>query len=160
MARDYGFVVWMDSSLRFLHNQTAATIHKAKKLGVMSANGANRYSVATVTAKSLFSFLNEDVSFFIPKTVLQAGFLIFYPSKHSTDYFMKPWVSCALTLGCMMPDMNPSKYLSVLPNVQVHACHRFDQSVSSILLHRLFGECIGNHVLRVESGMFVFFRLS
>lgn len=158
MAKEQGFVVWMDVSVRFLSIHTANTINRCKEVGVMSANGADLFSVARATAKTTFLFLNEDVSFFTTKTILQATFMCYSYTEHVQTHFMKPWISCALSLGCMVPDMNPSPYLPVKRNQIVHACHRFDQSVSSILLHRLYGECIGDHVLRIESGVFTICR--
>lgn len=158
IAKEQGFVVWMDASVRFISNETASTINRCKEVSVMSANGADTFTVTRATAKSSFLFLNEDVSFFSKKTILQATFMCYYFTEHAQENFMKPWILCALSLGCMVPDLNPYPYLPVKKGKDRHACHRFDQSISSILMHRIYGACIGDHVLRIESGVFTICR--
>lgn len=122
------------------------------------ANGAESFSVARATAKSLFTYLNENVTYFSDKMIFQSGFVSCYATEHMIEYFMKPWVSCALTLGCLVPDMQSHIYLPVKKNVALHACHRFDQSVASILLYRLSGQESSKHIMRMETGLYTFCR--
>lgn len=129
-----------------------------KQEGVMLANGADKYTVARVTDESMFLFLNENVTFFSDKMVLQAGFVCYYAKKPVVEYFMKPWVSCALSLGCMLPDLEPYKYIPLKESLLLHACHRFDLSMASLLLHRLFGREFGSHIMRMETGLYSFCR--
>lgn len=61
---------------------------------------------------------------------------------HSTEFVRKsimlPWVTCALTFGCMV--FRDSKLLiNCGKSFKPFDCHRFEQSVLGIVLTRIFG---------------------
>lgn len=138
----------MDTSLRFNTKKITLVIDSAKTNTVLAAEGDG--SVAIRTHQNMFAFLKEDPYTFKSLKEFQAGFIVYYGNDFGEHYFMRPWISCALTFGCMVPDNTPAKYLKC-PNVKkFHACHRFEQSMMSILLYRLFYKEIDKHVLKPE----------
>lgn len=151
-AKEHPFVVWMDTSLRFRTSKITYIIDLAKTNTVLAAEGSG--FVATRTHSNMFNFLKEDPNTFESLKEFQAGFIIYYGNEFGENFFMRPWISCALTFGCMVPDYTSAKYLSC-PNVErFHACHRFEQSMMSILLYRLFYKEIDKHVLK--TGVYTF----
>ncbi|WAR04050.1 hypothetical protein MAR_010608 [Mya arenaria] len=74
---------------------------------------------------------------------LQGGFLIFYMDPLIIHRIFWPWIRCALEFGCMVPDLNPERYLRCNRCGNVFGeCHRFDQSALSILLYTVYGKHI------------------
>ena len=47
---------------------------------------------------------------------------------------MRPWVSCALTEGCMSPEENPE----ICAEFAEEQCYNGAQFVLSLILHRLY----------------------
>lgn len=146
-AREHPYVVWMDASVRFNSKEIATAINSAKDLTILAAEGYG--SVAIRTHRKMFIFLKEDPCNFKNLKELQASFIIYYGNEFGERHFMLPWVSCALSFGCMVPDNNSTYYLSCLPNVELfHHCHRFDQSMLSILLYKLFSKNVYKRTLK------------
>lgn len=146
-ALEHPYVVWMDASLRFNSKEIATAINSAKDLTILAAEGYG--SVAVHTHQNMFNFLKEEPCSFKNLKELQTGFIIYYGNEFGERHFMLPWVSCALTFGCMVPDNNSTNYLSCLPDVELfHACHRFEQSMMSILLYKLFPKTVDKRTLK------------
>lgn len=138
----------MDASLRFNTRNLTSVIESAKDLTVMAAEGDG--SVAVRTHQNMFSFLGENPCTFTNLREFQAGFIIYYGNEFGEKMFMLPWISCALTFGCMVPDSTFANYLTCPRSSQkLHMCHRFEQSMMSILLYRLFQNA-HEHTLKPE----------
>ena len=136
------FVIWMDASIRFQTPDLDPIFREAEKLGVMSSVGFA--PIAARTSKTTFQFLNESPCIFRDTNEKEATFIIIYANDFIMQYFMVPWVSCALTKQCMVPEKlracdNDGYYFS---------CHRYDQSILSILLVRLFHRDIQAHTTK------------
>ena len=103
-------------------------------------------TVAGRTLASTFWYFNIEPCAFRSFPEIQGGFVIFKRTEFIENKIVKPWVACGLTMGCMMPDTTPRKYLSCERNVYVYAdCHRFDQSVLAILLYTTYGTRLEQH---------------
>ena len=148
IAREHPFVIWMDASVRFLTSDLNSVFSKAKKLGVQAAEG---YApIAHRTSKNTFEYLNEDPCTFRDLNEFEATMIFVYADDFVTKNFLQPWVSCALSEGCLVPSNNVVAYLSC-PSSEYkqayHACHRFDQSVMSLLVTRLYHDNVDEHRL-------------
>jgi len=150
-AQDHPFVIWMDASVRFMTSDLSSWFDKVKKLGVMASRG---YApVAMRTHPLTFQALGEQQCTFRDNNEFEATFIMVYATKFVSEYFLKPWVSCAVTEGCLVPDRNPAKYINCDGDSRKPVyfdCHRFDQSVLSILLLRLYYEDIESHWMKHE----------
>ncbi|XP_052251678.1 uncharacterized protein LOC127858518 isoform X2 [Dreissena polymorpha] len=149
VAKEHPFVVWMDTSVRFDDLDLRPFFQRAKYLGVVVSTGQG--SVAMRTHTKTFEFLNEEPCAFKNATEFQAGYIMLYSNPTVTQYFMKPWVSCALTLGCMFPDYKAREYIGCGNYGEVYFdCHRFDQSILNILIRRLFGTQSDAHAIATK----------
>lgn len=139
----------MDASVRFLTSDLEPKFKDAKRYGVLASEG---YApIAMRTHPTTFSILGEEACTFRDTNEFEATFILVSASKFVSEYFMKPWVFCALTSGCMVPDRNPDKYRDCLGSKRVYFdCHRFDQSILSILLARLYSEDLSVHIMKHE----------
>lgn len=143
----------MDSSTRFLTSDLDPLFAKARKYGVIMM--PTRGSIAMRTLPSTFRHLEEYPCTFRKTNEFQGGFLLIYDNQFVSDYFLKPLVSCALTLGCMVPEGNHEKYIHCGKYGQVyHDCHRFDQSVIGILTYRLYNGEVESHTVPPNTVMF------
>ena len=81
-------------------------------------------------------------------TMLCACFVVVRATPYISQYILRPWISCALTIGCVVPTGRAEdyKYCLKLP-MKPFGCHRFDQSVLSILIHVIYGDNALRHVV-------------
>lgn len=148
VAKDHPFVVWMDASVRFITTDLDSQFERARNLGVMAAVGFA--PIAMRTHPKTFHFLGEQPCTYKTTDEFEATFIFVYGNKFVSEFFLKPWVSCALSFGCIVPDYNTKKYFDCDRGKEkvYFDCHRFDQSVLSILLYRLYHESIQHHRMK------------
>ena len=79
-------------------------------------------------------YLGEDYCKFRQFGEVEAGFVL-YHLDDVTQTLVEAWSACAMIEECMAPR---TARLSCQQNTIDGFCHRFDQSVLSILLRRLF----------------------
>ena len=137
--QEYQSVIWADTSIRF-RNSFFQLLDKARFTGLMF-NGLGDWDTFANTQPSTFKFINEEPCLFT-RPMVQGGFGIYYRNPFVLKYILRPWVSCALSLGCMALDTvkDNYKYLHSCSDLSkwVFRCYRFDQSFLSILLVRIF----------------------
>ncbi|KAK3585682.1 hypothetical protein CHS0354_020248 [Potamilus streckersoni] len=135
VLNEYGFVMWMDASVRFRTGELDSLFEMATKDGVKIIPGD--LGVGYRTDPVTFKFLREDPCLFADKKEIQATFFMLYRTRFTIETIMRPWVSCALTSGCMYFPGSQSR-ISCANQNGLGFCHRFDQSVLSIILWRLY----------------------
>ncbi|KAK3585678.1 hypothetical protein CHS0354_020245 [Potamilus streckersoni] len=140
VLNEYGFVMWMDASVRFRTGELDSLFQMAIKHGVKIISGD--LGVGYRTDPKTFKFLREDPCLFADKKEIQATFFLLYRTRFTIETIMRPWVSCALTSGCMYFPGSQSR-ISCANQNGLGFCHRFDQSVMSIILWRLYHADIG-----------------
>ena len=145
MLKKHGFVFWLDASVRFKSENLGWLFKQAQSLGILAAAG--HYPIAGHTQKATFEILQEPPCLYRTTNEFQPGFSIFYGTNFVMQYFMLPWVSCALTNDCVVPKTFSGKYIACHHAEYYHGCHRFDQSVFSLLMTRLFHDDLKSHAL-------------
>ncbi|KAL4225456.1 hypothetical protein ACF0H5_016146 [Mactra antiquata] len=139
MLREFGFVVWMDSAVYIPDGNIQGGIEIARKTGIavshkMISNTDN--NLAYETDPNTFRALGEEPCAFEKQYKFNAGLIFIRRNSFTYKYIMRPWVSCALTKSCISADF---RYYSRCQFADRNGyCHRFDQSVLSIILNRLF----------------------
>lgn len=137
--KEYGFVIWMDTAVYLPQGYLQGGIDIAEKAGV--AAGYRRIAhtdvnLAFETDQRTFTHLGEEPCAFKETFRYNAALLFIKGTPFTYKYIMRPWVSCALTLSCISAD---HKFYSQCAGADKYGyCHRFDQSVLSIILNRLF----------------------
>ncbi|KAL3884485.1 hypothetical protein ACJMK2_024623 [Sinanodonta woodiana] len=144
VRKKYPFVMWMDASVRFTTNNITWLFNHVRNVGVMALGGS--VPIASRTSRQTFTFLNEEPCLFKDKNEFEATYIVIFPSPLVEEYFIKPWVSCALLEGCMVPS-SWSHLLHCDNGNLYHNCHRFDQSILSILLYRLYHQTVSQHYM-------------
>jgi len=147
VAKEYHFVFWMDASIRFHSSSIGSTLQQAKRTGLLFSVGDG--AVAMRTYPATFQYLNEEPCTFRDTVEVYATFVIIFANTMITEHILKPWTSCALALGCMLPDTDTWNYIHCGHHGYVyHDCHRFDQSVLGILTYRLFNNELEDHMIK------------
>ena len=149
MIKEHPFVVWLDASIRFTTTNIDPLLDKAKKLKALSPH--SKAKVISRTMKDTFEFLNEEPCLFKDVQIFEATLIILYPSANEVNYLLKPWIACALVLGCMVTLDDP-KLHSSCTSKENFACHRFDQAVWSILINRLYHKNAFEHIIAFPLG--------
>ncbi|KAL3883571.1 hypothetical protein ACJMK2_029822 [Sinanodonta woodiana] len=135
VLNEYGFVMWIDASIRFLTGDLDSLFEMAMKDGIKIISGG--LGVGYRTDSATFKFLREDPCLIADKNEIQTGFFLIYRTRFTIETILRPWVSCALTSGCMYFPGSQER-ISCVSQRGLGFCHRFEQSVMSIILWRLY----------------------
>lgn len=145
MLETYRFVVWMDTSIVFRTAELDDLFTKAREQGVMARH--DHHSLAAHTNEETFLFLQEPPCLFRNFSEFITGLTIFHSdNKLIYDYIFQPWLKCALIEDCMKTKHQTGGRLLYCKSHKVyHSCHRYDQTILSILLYRLFPTSYMDH---------------
>lgn len=91
-----------------------------------------------VTSIDTFNVLGEHPCTFQDVTSFNAGIIVIRKTQFVFRYVMKPWVSCALNKVCINGGQKLRRMCSGANTVGF--CHKYDTSVLSIILHRLYSD--------------------
>ncbi|KAK3598589.1 hypothetical protein CHS0354_009784 [Potamilus streckersoni] len=141
VLNEFGYAFWLDASMRFINMNLFSELElKVEKYGISSWDFG--YSLAVTIDPDTYHFLREDPCLFVNKPSCGTGGILVKRSSFTLEYIMRPWVSCALTFGCMVNKR--SKQMLKCPSFDpkdwtLGACQRYEQAVLSIILWRLYG---------------------
>ncbi|XP_052236887.1 uncharacterized protein LOC127848454 isoform X7 [Dreissena polymorpha] len=138
VMQNYSWVWWMDSSARILRNDTEfdRALQYSKENSILFFTYGETLAVARHTHNGTMSILEEDYCKFRYFGEIEASFVLFHFDSVSSLVVHK-WSACASLDQCMNPsDAELSCYHISGPSDG--QCHRYDQSVLSILLRRLY----------------------
>ncbi|XP_045215810.2 uncharacterized protein LOC123566048 isoform X2 [Mercenaria mercenaria] len=139
---EFGFVWWMDTSIRFRTNDIDSVIENAKKYSYLFTVSLNYLAVGTLTKhtfKATFDFLREDRCKFKRFHEIWATTLLFHFDR-ITSIVVRAWVKCALNELCIAPEGSLHKRGCNFQHDYDGRCHRFDQSVLGIITRRIINE--------------------
>lgn len=137
--QEYGFVIWMDSAVYLNDGNLRAGIDIAKLHGVAAGHKRVMFpdiNLAFETDIQTFKALGEEPCAFRNSFRFNSALIFIRRTPFTYKYIMRPWVSCALTKSCIVA-YRPSNMKCVGANDYGY-CHRFDQSIFSIILNRVF----------------------
>ncbi|XP_045159771.1 uncharacterized protein LOC123525085 isoform X2 [Mercenaria mercenaria] len=140
MLMEYGFVWWVDTSIRFTTNDIDLQIAYTKTHSILytvSRNFATKGTLTKNTLNATFDYFHEDRCKFRPFHEVWATTLLFN-FDHVTRSIVKAWVICALNKPCIAPTGSEYKRGCSLKENYDGRCHRFDQSAIGIITRRLF----------------------
>ncbi|XP_060586383.1 uncharacterized protein LOC132742095 isoform X2 [Ruditapes philippinarum] len=142
LLMEFGFVWWMDSSVRFTTNDIDSAVMYTKKYSMLytvSTSDRVELSLTKQTDGRTFKFLGEDRCKFRPFGETWATTVMFHYDRMSRAV-VQAWATCALNQDCIAPTGSLEKILCHMEQTFDGRCHRFDQSVLSIITRRLFHE--------------------
>ncbi|KAK3097994.1 hypothetical protein FSP39_015138 [Pinctada imbricata] len=144
---EYDFVLWMDASVRLNGLPLEELFEEARKTGIKILRGYGL--IVKQTHLNTFKALEEKPCMFQGQE-LQATWIIVSRTNFTLRAILKPWVSCALQYGCMAQDNAERLYRGrSSKHPGNHLRHRFEQSVISIILTRLYHD----HIKDVHIGI-------
>ena len=144
MVREFKFVAWVDASFRFTTANIDPIVEEARRTRIIAATATSK--VPERTMMHMFEAFDEEPCAFRDADMYGTWFVLLYPSAYEMEYFLKPWIYCALLPRCIATASEPTTH-RVCEADRLFSCHRFDQSALSILVHRLYRERAHEHVL-------------
>ena len=146
---EYGYVWWMDTSVRVTEPKLEPVLRIAESEGIVFSVNSDPKNILGITKQTdlqTFDYLHEDPCLYRDYSESSATTLI-VKSNPVTYTLVKAWAICALNKDCISPPGTKYKKVCNLTEQTDGRCHRFDQSVLSILTSRLFHERIrsGTH---------------
>lgn len=137
--QEFGFVIWMDSAVYIPDGNLQGGIDIARREGIAAGHkllGNPDVNLAYETNTRTFKALGEEPCAFKNTFRFNAALIFIKRNAFTYKYIMRPWVSCALTKTCI--DADSTFYSKCAFANKYGFCHRFDQSVLSIILNRLY----------------------
>ena len=143
MLMEYNFVMWLDSSCRFITSELNPMFTKAKQNGILVK--ITQMSVVAHTHSETFLFLREPPCLYRNYLNAQTGLILVHSEVTFVyEYVFQTWVKCALVEECMKTKHNPDVSMLKCPSGNsYHVCHRPDQ-VLILFVYRLFPESYGD----------------
>ncbi|XP_060587677.1 uncharacterized protein LOC132743168 [Ruditapes philippinarum] len=138
---EFGFVWWIDISVKLITINLDGAINYAKKnsmLFFVERSYPRRVSIAKQTDIRTFNYLAEDICKYRSFGEVWATTVVFH-YDHITKAVVNAWASCALNEACIAP-VGEDKLKCDFLDISDGRCHRFDQSVLGIILRRLYHE--------------------
>ncbi|KAH3821853.1 hypothetical protein DPMN_123621 [Dreissena polymorpha] len=149
VLNEYPFAIWIDTSIGFKQVNISQLFEDARQMDIIGVDG--KTAISRRTLPRTFYHFDEQPCTFINLTEIQSGFIIARATPFVVENILKPWVACALLLDCMVPRDGYLPYRNCDEKGEVHEvygeCHKFDESVWGILLHRAYGDDISKHML-------------
>lgn len=136
LLREYHFIIWMSQPVPSPDILRKA-IAIANKTGIATSyNGSSgQTSLADSVEPKILEALGEVQCAFKDVHIFNTSLLLVYEddSGYVSRYIMRPWVSCALTDGCMSSGSDGHECSETLEQ-----CNNGANLVLSIILHRLY----------------------
>lgn len=143
---EYGYVWWMDTSVRVTSRRLEPVLRAAETDGIVFSVNTHPKNILSLTKQTdlqTFQYLHEDPCKFRNFSEASATTIIL-KSNNVTDALVKAWATCALNRNCIAPEGTKWKKVCNLNVTTDGRCHRFDQSIFGILTTRLFHDKIIN----------------
>ena len=140
--------MWLDTSVILETSELDPLFVQAKQQGVMSR--CDHLLLAAHTNEDTFRFLQEPPCLYRKYKEFIGRLLIFHSgNKLVNEYVIQPWVKCALVEECMKTRHRIGGNLLYCQSHNIyHSCHRYDQSILSLLMYRLFPESYMEHHIK------------
>ena len=132
---------WVDSSVRFVSNDLEKPLRYLEDNGALFFTYDPVLNVALHTHRDTFSYFEEDPCPYMYFGEIEAGNVAFI-NNDVGRLILDRWVSCALDASCITPKgaSKACKPVKAMSEKNIAACHRYDQSVISVILRRLYHE--------------------
>ena len=138
---EFPFVTWMDTSIRLKPN-IFALFDKTKACHIQLCRYEKNKQIASIahqTGDSTMNFLNQNPHDYLSRGVTQGGWGVYLRTQIVMERVIRPWVTCALTYGCMVTDRDRIQGECRKPRTKsLSWCHRFDQSVLAMIVSNVF----------------------
>ncbi|KAL3880700.1 hypothetical protein ACJMK2_032920 [Sinanodonta woodiana] len=140
VLNEYGYVLWLDTSMRF-QNMSLFPVLEAQVAHYGISTWMFGYSLGGHVDPDTFKFLGEDPCLFYDKKDAAGGGIIVRRTQFTLETIMRPWVSCALSFGCMVTSRSNELFHcpAAVGPAPLGSCHRFDQAILGIILYRVYG---------------------
>ena len=160
-------LIWMDTSIRFLQNPSDLRklfTEQIQKLGVMVGYSVKPDSCFT-TCRSTYHRFGDEPCAYLGLPIFQASVLIFNNDPFVQRAIVEPWAACAFdetciappepecTVGCAAALKTFYSYQESRGYITYGQCHRFDQAVITLILHKLYLQY--SPLLRVEKNKII-----
>ena len=139
ILQEYTGVLWMDSSVRFVKPFTnLIPLHQL----TYPNNGAVLFSKVghsnlAVTNPGMYKYIGTNLTAQKTTNTFQAGFALYYRTRHTIENILKWYVVCALEPECIAP--KGSQLYCRFRGLSLYAnCHRYDQSLINIIMSNFY----------------------
>ncbi|KAH9510012.1 hypothetical protein Btru_044835 [Bulinus truncatus] len=138
ISRARQYLVWQDSSVRWADN-FRTIFDRTNIYGHQILRYIDSSRVPANTIKQTFDYLGDQPCAYLPYPEIQGNCMLHKHDPFVVKAILEPWARCALEKECICP-AEPGSVLGCRSDLKIHRCHRFDQSVLTIILAKVYGE--------------------
>ena len=139
-------LIWGDASARYRHvSHVKQLVNRAKQRGIQQRCTVKMVPTPQHTDPTMFEMWGDSPCAHLPYRMCEGNFGVYHNEPFVHRAIMTPWLACAAKEDCMCKDNALTKETQSclkLPEdtKSIGICHRFDQSMISVILAKLFRE--------------------
>ncbi|KAH9512411.1 hypothetical protein Btru_039471 [Bulinus truncatus] len=155
MLKARRLVVYQDSSVSW-KDTVQELLDRGEKLGLQLWGANFMHNIPVTTLKGTFDYFGDQPCAYLNYTSLQAGFGVYKQTPFVVRAILEPWAKCALERDCLIPGVTSQSISCSSPKKEIHMCHRFDQSVLSMITSKVFAsDRYKFHIPEAENGKYM-----
>ncbi|KAH9510011.1 hypothetical protein Btru_044831 [Bulinus truncatus] len=132
------YLVWQDASVRWAEN-FRTIFDRTDVYGHQMLRYMNSNRIPAHTIKQTFDYLGDQPCVYLPYPEIQGNCMLHKHDLLVVKAVLEPWARCALEKECICA-VDPHTVLGCSTDLKIHRCHRFDQSVLTIIMAKVYGE--------------------
>ena len=137
-------LVWADASVRFTNVTVFLDlVQRTREMGIQQRWLRDMAVIPKHTLPEMFERFGDSPCAYLPFEMVEANFGLYHREPLIERAVIQPWLSCAVRSECICPEKWKSLQICrPVPRKRrvIGVCHRFDQSMLSIIMARLFRE--------------------
>ena len=139
LLAEFDGVMWFDSSIRFQRNMTHIKERMVRyKTGFQYYVGPSGHSIVAATHPRMMEYFPMERSGAV-SDMFQAGAIIVLNTAEVQNNILKWMCVCVLNVDCISPSGSTLFCNFNFPREKFGGCHRYDQSLLSILVFNTYG---------------------
>ncbi|XP_050418950.1 uncharacterized protein LOC126832275 [Patella vulgata] len=136
VLNEYGFIMYMDASIRFTTGNLTSSFNDVKKKGLTHLY-AYTYFIPNNTFAETFEYFNVEPCLLHGLYETGSGLILVVKNNLYGYAMMRSWLTCGLQRYCFEPKGSRCQD-ACGSRKEYHTCHRFDQSALGIAIAMTF----------------------
>ncbi|WAR15205.1 hypothetical protein MAR_005310 [Mya arenaria] len=138
IIEEYGSVLWLNPNMLITRHSDLNQLKYRGERDFFLWPSPHVVNTVGFTNPRMFTFLTESRCCYTESEMVDISTMAFYRTNTLWMDIMKPWLTCALNAECIAPPKSTYSACFETRAPKTTGCHRFDQSILSILMERMF----------------------
>uniref|UniRef100_A0A2C9M1X4 Uncharacterized protein n=1 Tax=Biomphalaria glabrata TaxID=6526 RepID=A0A2C9M1X4_BIOGL len=137
MLKANKLVVYQDASISY-KDTVLELLDRGYRLGLQLWGANWMYNIPVATSKGMFDYMGDKPCAYLKYPQIQSGVMVFKKASFIVRTILEPWAKCGFEKDCFCPLTREDSVDCTHKKIEIHMCHRFDQSALSMFVSKLF----------------------